>query len=285
MVRRAVTIRTLACAALLAGIAFCAGCASVPENGVTEVTKPSNHRNWEPYLSKLATAEVEGDDITVHNVRNCIYITDEDYIVNHFDKQFQVSDIQSVDFIVVPFKAVPTLAHTMLSFGLQDGQHLGVSVETRLEEGEKYTPLAGIMRQFELMYVVADERDLVRLRTRHRKAEVYVYPTRATPEQAQSLFLDMMARANKLAREPEFYDTLTNNCTTNIFEHVNRLHPGRVPYNYAILFPGLADRYVYDLGLIDTQLSFEETKRLAKVNDLAERYYDSPAFSRQIRLR
>jgi len=285
MTRRAVTTRTLACGALLAGIALCAGCASVPENGVTEVTKPSNHRNWEPYLSKLATAEVEGDDITVHNVRNCIYITDEDYIVNHFDKQFQVSDIQSVDFIVVPFKAVPTLAHTMLSFGLKDGQHLGVSVETRLEEGEKYAPLSGIMRQFELMYVVADERDLVRLRTRHRQAEVYIYPTRATPEQSQSLFLDMMARANKLAREPEFYDTLSNNCTTNIFEHVNRLHPGRVPYNYAILFPGLADRYVYDLGLIDTQLSFEETKRLAKVNDLAERYYDSPAFSEQIRLR
>lgn len=285
MIRRAVTNRTLACGALCAAVALCAGCRSVPENGVTEVAKPSNYRNWKPYLSKLATAEVDGDDITVHNVRNCIYITSDDYIVNHFEKQFKVSDIQTVDFIVVPFKSMPTLAHTMLSFGLQDGQHLGVSVETRLEEGEKYAPLAGAMRQFELIYVVADERDLIRLRTHHRGDDVYVYPTRATPEQAQSLFLDMMARTNKLAREPEFYDTLTNNCTTNIFEHINRLFPGRVPYNYAILFPGLADRYAYNLGLIDTQLSFEETRRLAKVNDLAERYYDSPAFSQQIRLR
>lgn len=285
MIRRAVTARTLACGIFLAGIAVCAGCRSVPENGISEVGEASNHRNWKPYLSKLATAEVDGDDITIHNIRNCIYITGEDYIVNHFDKDFQVSDIQTVDFVVVPFKLVPTLAHTMLSFGLKDGQHLGVSIETRLEEGEEYAPLAGAMRQFELMYVVADERDLVRLRTRHRDSEVYVYPTRATPEQAQDMFLDMMARANKLAREPEFYDTLTNNCTTNIFEHVNRLYPGRVPYNYAILFPGLADRYVYNLGLIDTQLSFEETKRLAKVNEMAERYYDSPSFSEQIRLR
>lgn len=275
----------LVCGIALAWAAVCAGCRSVPNNGVADVTKPSNNRNWQPYLAKLATAEVDGDDITVRNVRNCLYITDEDYIVNHFDKRFQVSDIESVDFITVPFKSAPTLAHTMLSFGLRDGQHLGISVECRLEEGEKYTPLAGAMRQYELTYVLADERDLIRLRTRHRKAEVYVYPTRATSEKAQALFLDMMARANKLASEPEFYDTLRNNCTTNIFEHVSRLFPNRVPFNYAVLFPGFADQYVYDLGLIDTQLSFEDTKRLAKVNVQAEKYYDSPAFSQQIRLR
>lgn len=285
MICCAVKFRTLACGAACVAIALCTGCRSVPANGVAEVTKPSNHRNWQPYLSQLATAEINGDDITVRNIRNCLYITDQDYIVNHFDKSFHVSDVQTVDFITVPFKSVPTLAHTMLSFGLKDGQYLGISVECRLEEGEKYTPLAGALRQYELVYVVADERDLIRLRTRHRKTDVYVYPTRATPEKAQALFLDMIARANKLAREPEFYDTIRNNCTTNIFEHVARLFPNRVPFNYAVLLPGFADQYVYDLGLIDTQLSFEETKRLAKVNDQAERYYDSPAFSQQIRLR
>ena len=93
----------------------------------------------------------------------------------------------------------------------------------------------------------------------------------------------MMERANKLAREPEFYDTFANNCTTNIFEHVNQLVPGRVPYNYAVLLPGLADRYVFDLGLIDTRRSFEDTKRMARVNDVAELYYDSHEFSRRIR--
>ena len=280
---RAVSFRLFACAAALVGITLCAGCKSVPANDVTEIVEPSNDRNWKPYLATLATAEVHGDNITVHNVRNCTYITADDYIVDHYDKDLQISDVQSVDFVVVPFKHVPTLAHTWLNFGMADGTYIGVSVECRLEEDEFYAPLTGIMRQFELVYVVADERDLIRLRTRHRQDDVYVYRTRATPQQAQELFLGMMERANKLAREPEFYDTFANNCTTNIFEHVNQLVPGRVPYNYAVLLPGLADRYVFDLGLIDTRRSFEDTKRMARVNDVAELYYDSHEFSRRIR--
>ncbi len=280
---RAVSFRLFACAAALVGITLCAGCKSVPANDVTEIVEPSNDRNWKPYLATLATAEVHGDNITVHNVRNCTYITADDYIVDHYDKDLQISDVQSVDFVVVPFKHVPTLAHTWLNFGMADGTYIGVSVECRLEEDEFYAPLTGVMRQFELVYVVADERDLIRLRTRHRQDDVYVYRTRATPQQAQELFLGMMERANKLAREPEFYDTFANNCTTNIFEHVNQLVPGRVPYNYAVLLPGLADRYVFDLGLIDTRRSFEDTKRMARVNDVAELYYDSHEFSRRIR--
>ena len=280
---RAVSFRLFACAAALVGITLCAGCKSVPANDVTEIVEPSNDRNWKPSLATLATAEVHGDNITVHNVRNCTYITADDYIVDHYDKDLQISDVQSVDFVVVPFKHVPTLAHTWLNFGMADGTYIGVSVECRLEEDEFYAPLTGVMRQFELVYVVADERDLIRLRTRHRQDDVYVYRTRATPQQAQELFLGMMERANKLAREPEFYDTFANNCTTNIFEHVNQLVPGRVPYNYAVLLPGLADRYVFDLGLIDTRRSFEDTKRMARVNDVAELYYDSHEFSRRIR--
>ena len=187
------------------------------------------------------------------------------------------------DFIVVPFKDAPNLAHTMLSFGFDDGHYLAVSVEVRLEEGESYSPVKGALRQYEIMYVVADERDLIQLRTQHRKADVYVYRTRATPDQARSLLMDMMQRVNQLAEKPEFYNTFTNNCTTNIVLHINHLRPGRVPYDIRVLLPGQSDRLAYDLGLLDTKVSFEETKLAARVNNLAEIHRDHPDFSQLIR--
>jgi hypothetical protein len=146
-------------------------------------------------------------------------LSENDYIVRHYDKTFDLNRLDSVDFLVVPFKEAPNLAHTMLSFGFGGNDYLVVSVEARMEEGQSYSPVKGLMRQYELMYVVADERDVIPLRTKHRDVDVYLYRTRATPEQARMLLVDMMARVNKLAFEPEFYDTFTNNCTTNIVPH------------------------------------------------------------------
>ena len=247
--------------------------------------KPSNHRRWAPDQAVLAWAEVQGDTAVVHNVRNCTYIADRDYIVDQYDQVFDLNDIESVDFILVPFADMPRIAHTMLSFGFAGGKYVTISVEARFEEGEEYKFLLGAARQYELQYVVADERDLIRLRTRHRNADVYIYRGRATPEQARDLFVDVLRRLNKLYNEPEFYDLFTNNCTTNVARHVNNVVPGRVPYGIEVMLPGLSDKFAYDLGLLDTQLSFEKTKRLARVNDLAERFYDSPDFSRLIRQR
>jgi hypothetical protein len=196
-----------------------------------------------------------------------------------------VDEIRSVDFLVVPFKNTPAIAHTMLSFGLVDDTVLCVSAEIRREVGEKYTTLSGMANQFELIYVVADERDLIRLRTRHRDADVYIYPTTATAEQAQRLFLDVAQRINKLQMSPEFYNTLTNNCTTSIQRHVNDLSENRIPFGWQVLLPGHSARYAYNLGLLDNNLEFDELTRLAHVNDLVERNYDAPNFSRQIRER
>jgi hypothetical protein len=247
--------------------------------------KPSNHRRWAPDQAVLAWAEVQGDTAVVHNVRNCTYIADRDYIVDQYDETFDLNEIESVDFILVPFADMPRIAHTMLSFGFAGGKYVTISVEARFEEGEEYKFLLGAARQYELQYVVADERDLIRLRTRHRNADVYLYRGRATPEQARDLFVDVLRRLNKLYNEPEFYDLFTNNCTTNVARHVNNVSPGRVPYGLEVMLPGLSDKFAYDLGLLDTQLSFEETKRRARVNDLAERHYDAPDFSRLIRQR
>jgi hypothetical protein len=136
-----------------------------------------------------------------------------------------------------------------------------------------------------LIYQVADERDLIRLRTRHRDAKVYVYPTVATPEVAQKLFVDVFQRVNQLAVRPEFYNTFANNCTTNIVSHVNELKSNRVPFNWKVLLPGYSAKYAYELGLLDNRLPFDELTKLALVNELADEHFYDPNFSQLIRSR
>ncbi|MBP86254.1 MAG: hypothetical protein CMJ64_06005 [Planctomycetaceae bacterium] len=244
---------------------------------------PTHDREWSPDLATLPRVEWSGDRAIVRNIRDCVYESDDDYVISYYDKQFDLSKIQTVDFIVVPFKEAPSLAHTMLSFGFEGGDYVTVSAEARLEKHEKYNPLAGALRQYELMYVVAAERDAILRRTRHRGVDVYLYRTVATPEQARSLFADIMERVNRLGENPEFYDTLRNNCTTNIVTHLNSLRPGRVPLDLRILLPGFSDGLAYELGLIDTTLPFAETQRRARVTDLANRNADASDFSTQIR--
>jgi len=248
-----------------------------------KVWRPSNDRLWSADQAVLPYAEIDGNRVTIHNIRNCKYRSETDYTVEHYDRTFDLSELETVDFIVVPFAEAPQLAHTMLSFGFGGRDYLACSVEIRKEMGETYSPIKGMLRQYELMYVLGDERDLVLLRTNHRLSEVYLYRSRATPQQARDLFLDVLARVNKLYEQPEFYNALTNNCTTNIVQHVNRLAPGRVPYGLAVLLPGYSDRYAYDLGLLDTDASFEETRARAKINMAAWLYRDAPDFSVRIR--
>jgi hypothetical protein len=251
-----------------------AGCATL---------QASNERNWAADHEQLASAEFRGNQVEIHNIRNCEYTTAEDYVLRYYNKTFNLDKIRSVDFIIVPFADMPQIAHVMLSFGFENDQYVCVSVEIRREKGEKYSPVAGFMRQYELMYVVGDERDLIQLRTIHRLDDVYVYRTRATPEKARMLFVDMLERANKLAREPEFYHTLTNNCTTNVVHHINKLWPNRIAYNVQVILPGYSDRMAFALGLLDTSKSFEETRVAARVNPLAYVHRDSPRFSAAIR--
>lgn len=244
---------------------------------------PSNNRNWRPDLAVLPIAEFEGDTIKLYHIRDCTYRTEEDYDVRHFDKEFKITDVQRVDFIVVPFQNTPALAHTMLSFGFADGQQIVVSVEGRLEQGEQYSTLGGALDGYELMVVVGTERDLILLRTEVRKVDVYLYPTRVTPAHAQRLFMAMLTRANQLARQPEFYDLLTNNCTTNIVDHINKLKPGAIPSDIRVLLPGHSDRLAYDLGLLAVTGPFDQIRAASRVNLSAHLNADAPDFSRRIR--
>ena len=265
---------------LLVGIPL--GCQSI-----SKTIRPSNRRDWQPDQAKVAFADIQGDIVNIHNIRNCRYVDDNVYVTNYYDRRLDLNSLQTVDFIICPFTDTPDLAHTMLSFGYvePDGttKQLAVSVEIRKERGEEYAAWKGSTRQYELMYVLADERDVIGVRVNHRDEEVYLYRSVATKEQAKELFLDVLQRVNKLAQKPEFYDSLTNNCTNNIVRHINRLRPGRIAPDIRILLPGHSDKLAYDLNLIEKPGTFEETREHAHINAKAKRYARQVDYSALIR--
>lgn len=248
------------------------------------VKQPSNNRDWAVDQQKLSYAEIEGSNVNIFNIRNINYRSTTDFDVNYYDKTFDLEKIKSVDYLVEPFEDWRGPAHTLLTFGFEDDEYVAISVEIRKEKGEEFSPWKGILREYELMYVIADERDVIKLRTNFRKDEVYLYPIKAPKEKIKALFLDMITRANELKEKPEFYNTLTSTCTTNIVEHVNKLASNPISsYSYKILLPGYSDEIAHENGLIDTALTLEEARKKFQINDLAEKHADAPDFSTKIR--
>ncbi|HEY0908331.1 MAG TPA: DUF4105 domain-containing protein [Candidatus Paceibacterota bacterium] len=247
------------------------------------VVVPRTDRDWNLDQAVEPKISIDGDKVMIKDIRNFTYRTTTDYTPGYYDKTFDLNRIATVDFMVEPFSTNPGAAHTLLTFGFDDGNHVAVSVEIRKEKGESFSPVKGLLRQYELSYVIADERDVIKLRSNYRHDQVFLYPIKASKEQVKSLFLDMLARADKLQREPEFYNTLTSTCTTNIVSHVNKLVPDRIPFDMRVLLPGYSDRYAYELGLIDTDLSFEAARATFNINARAEKFADSTDFSERIR--
>ena len=245
--------------------------------------RPSNERTWVPNLAILPRSTFQGDTVTIHNIRNTIYRSVDDYTPAYYERVFDLKSIESVDFIVVPFQGLAAAAHTFVIFGFDGGQRVAISVEVRREREESYSPLRGMLRQCELIYVIADERDVILSRTRYWRDRVYLYPIRASRENIRNMFISMLHRANRLRTRPEFYNTLTNNCTSNILRHFNHVNERKLPASLNILFPGYSDRLVYDLGLIDRRLTFDRLQRQSEISEKANRFADDPRFSQRIR--
>ena len=272
------TIRRIA-GALLAVVALAAAAFAA----IVLRRHPSNDRNWSADQRELATARFAGDSVFVHNVRNVLYRTTHDFDVRYEDRAYDLRRLQSVWFIVEPFSGMKGPAHTFVSFGFDDGQYVSVSVEIRKEVGESFSPWRGASRGYELTYVVGDERDLIGLRANFRHDSVYLYRTTASPEKGRQLFMSMLRRADTIAARPEFYNTLTSTCTTNIVRHVNEISPKRVPLSFKTLLPAYADELAYKVGLLDTTVAFDTLRARAKINARAAAYADSTGFSRLIR--
>jgi hypothetical protein len=243
--------------------------------------QPSNDRDWQPDVAVLAYADIKGNQATLHNIRNCDYRTETDFDVRHYDKTFDLDRLRTADLFMV-YWGSPNIAHTMISFGFEGGDYLCFSIETRKEKGEAYSAVKGLFRQFELVYVAADERDVVRLRTNYRRGEdVYLFRLNSSSDQARTLFLDYLRRLNSLRQRPEWYSALTDNCTTSI--RAQRAAADRAPWDWRMLANGHGDELLYERGLIATNLPLAELKQRCHINAQARAADKGEDFSRQIR--
>ena len=211
---------------------------------------PSNDRDWQPEVAVLPSVTIDGERVTIHNIRNFDYRSETDFTPRWYDATFDLAQLESAD-LLASYWMGDAIAHIFVSFGFADGRHVAISVETRKERGESYSTLAGFFKQYELYYVVADERDLIRVRTNYRqpREDVYLYRAQIPRENVLRLFLDYVRRINELKDHPAFYNTLTT----------------------------------YELGRLDTSLPFEELRRRSRVNDRAQAADQDPEFSQRIR--
>jgi uncharacterized protein DUF4105 len=244
--------------------------------------KPSNNREWQADVAVLPYADIDGDRVRVYNIRNCDYRSETDYIARYYDQTFDVSKLDTIDLYLVNW-GIKYISHTMISFGFQGNQYLCISIETRKEKGEEYSTIKGFFRQYELMYVVADERDLVRLRTNYRKDEtVYLYRLNGSKAVFRKIFLDYIHYINRLKNQPEWYNALTGNCTTQIRGHT-RPYTGKTRWDWRILLNGQLDEMAYENGLLNQALAFETLKGKSIINERAKGLDQHPDFSILIR--
>jgi hypothetical protein len=241
----------------------------------------SNDRDWQADVAVAPTADVVGNRVTVRGIRNFAYRTTSDFDVHWDERTYELDKLRSLDFYV-SYWAGPSICHTMLSFGFEGDRYLCLSVEARKEKTEAYSAVKGFFRQYELVYVLADERDLVKLRTNVRKEQVYLYRLATSPEEVRGVFLDTLAEMNALARRPQWYNALMHNCTSNLRDRTAPYARDR-RWSWKFVVNGYIDGLVYERGALDRSLPFEELKRRSHVNAKAQAAGDDPAFSRILR--
>src|SRR6516162_1884447 len=245
--------------------------------------RPSHDRQWRPEVSVMPRATIDGDRVRITGFRNFEYRSMDDFTVRYEEREFFISHLTSLDFFVSYWKKGP-VGHTFLSFNFDNALPLCISIETRPEVGEGFNPIASLFKQFELIYVVGEERDVVGVRAIHRREWVYLYQLNTSPDDARRLLLVYLARINELADRPEFYNLLTNSCTINIIRYANAAgRQGRFDIRH--LFNGLIDSYLYYSGRVDTTLPFDELRRRSLINDDAQAAGGAPEpeFSQRIR--
>ena len=244
--------------------------------------RPSNTRDWQPEVAEAPYAEIDGDRVVIHNYRNFDYLSKTDFRPQWETKTVHLSNLRTVDFFT-NYWGSTLICHTFVSFDFGPEGYVCISIETRMTKGQAYSAIAGLYRQFELYYVIGDERDIVRLRTNYRLEDVYLYRLiPATPERSRALFLDYIKTANELHERPQWYNELTSNCTSNVRLHIKHIGSAH-PWDWQLLVNGSVDKHAYELGALDTSLPFTELKRLSHINARARAADRDPAFSSRIR--
>ncbi len=241
---------------------------------------PSSDRPWQPDVSQTAWADIGHDQVTVHNVRNCVYRTETDYTPVWDTRTLHLSQLRGAD-IFINYWGSPWIAHPIVSFDFGPDGRIAFSIETRKIVGQSYSAVRGFFRQYELIYVAADERDVVRLRSNYRHEDVYLYKVNTTPQEARQRFLEYLTTLNELHSQPAWYNALTTNCTTSI--RTQHAAADRAPLDWRLILNGKMDEMLYERGAFDRSLPFPELKKRARINDRAMPANDSADFSNLIR--
>lgn len=241
----------------------------------------SNHRDWQEDVKILPFADISGNTIILQNIRNFDYTSTTDHTPAYYDKTVYLDQLQTADLFLI-YWGPELIAHTIISFGFEDGTYMAISIETRKEIGEEYSAIKGFFKQFELTYVVADERDVVRLRSNYRKEDVYLYRLQLEPKFVQEVFLDYFKTINRLTEKPKWYNALTHNCTTTIRGHSKPYNPN-AKFDWRMLANGLIDQMMYERGVITNERPFDELRKHSLINDLAQRLDQDANFSHKIR--
>lgn len=250
------------------------------------LVRPRDGRTWATGHEHVPRVTFSGDSVTIEHLRNAAWRSPTDVDMRWETRTYDLSGMRSVDLVVEPFDDWRGLAHIFVTFGFADGEHVAVSIEARREADEGYSPLRGAFRHYELLYVIGDERDLIGLRANVRRDPVYVFPTRATPDEARALFVSLLQRASGLRERPEFYNTLTSTCATGLVRHVNEVREHDVGLlDWRIAFPGYADALAWDLDLIAWEGTLEEARARFLINGRSalDAARDGTGWSRQIR--
>jgi hypothetical protein len=242
---------------------------------------PSHDREWQPDVAVMPRAIVDGDRVRITGVRHFDYRSRHDFTVRYVEREVSLAHLTGVDLFVSFWMQGP-VGHTFVAFVFDNAPPIDISIETRPTVGQGYDPLASMFKQFELIYVVGDERDLVRVRTNHRDEEVFLYRVKMTPESARRLFLVYLERINELAERPEWYHLLSNSCTINIIRYANAAgRTGRLDVRHVL--NGLIAGYLYNTGRLDTTLPFDELQRRSNITATARGAGNTEDFPQRIR--
>lgn len=244
--------------------------------------RPSHDRTWRPEVAVMPRATVEGDDVRLTGVRDFQYRSVDDFTVRYEERHVSLGHLTGVEFFLSYWTEGP-VGHTFVSFLFDDAPPLAISIETRPEVGESFDPLGSLFKQFELIYVVGSERDIVGVRTNFREEDVFLYHTIASPEAARRLLLVYLERINALADRPEFYHLLSNSCTVNIVRYVRAISSTPVRFNIRHFLNGWFDAYLYSVGALGTKLPFDVLRQRAHVNAAARAAGDGADFSQRMR--
>ena len=243
---------------------------------------PSSDREWAPDVARMPTAEVRGDQLIIRDVRNFDYRSETDFIPRYEDRTYDLSKLVGLDLFVSHWGS-PAIAHTIMSWEFSDGPPLAISIETRKQRGQEYSAIDGFFRQYALIYIPADERDLIRLRTNYRGETVYLYRLTVPVAKARDLLMEYVQQINSLAKQPAFYNALTENCTTAIRSNAESAG-GDIPWSWKLLLTGYVDEMLYERGrLRGGELPFARLKEMSQIDARAKAADQDPEFSRRIR--